>query len=135
MTHVGWRRHDEVGAASVVQTVIVAPALLLMLMVIVQFALFEHAQSVAEDAAQQGAEVARRFDGSEATAHDEAERYLTALGPKMLTSHSITVRRTQQQATVTITGRVISLVPGIHLRIRETSVGPTERYVPPTEEN
>ena len=45
------RVRDERGAVSIVQVVLIAPALLLVLMFIVQFALVAHAQSVAEAAA------------------------------------------------------------------------------------
>jgi Flp pilus assembly protein TadG len=125
---------DERGAMSIIQVVLIAPALLLVLMFIVQYALVAHAQSVAEAAAEEGASVARRADGNEAGAQAEVVKYLEALGPKMLTDRSIAVRRTQETATVTVTGDVISLVPGIHPKVRETSSGPVERYVPPVED-
>ena len=78
--------------------------------------------------------MARRADGNEAGAQAETVKYLNSLGPKMLTGRSISVSRTQVTATVTVTGDVISLVPGIHPKVRETSSGPVERYVPPVED-
>lgn len=128
------RHHDEVGATSLVQTVIVAPVLLLMLMFIVQFALVAHAQSVAKAAAQQGASVAGRYDGTTSSAKAETVRYLDSLGPRMLTSRNISVSRSPTDATVIVTGRVISLVPGIHPRLNATATAARERYVHPIEE-
>ena len=127
------RHHDEVGATSLVQTVIVAPVLL-MLMFIVQFALVAHAQSVAKAAAQQGASVAGRYDGTTSSAKAETIRYLDSLGPRMLTSRNISVSRSPTDATVIVTGRVISLVPGIHPRLNATATAARERYVHPIEE-
>jgi len=133
MTKTRWVR-DERGATSVVQVVLIAPTLLLILMFIVQYALVAHAQSVAEAAADEGAAAARKADGSEGDAQERTAKYLDSLGPKMLSERSIAVKRTTESATVTVTGRVISLVPGIHPKIRETASGPVERFVAPIEE-
>jgi Flp pilus assembly protein TadG len=121
---------DERGAASLIQLVLVAPVLLLVLMFIVQFALVAHARSVVEAAAEQGSAVARRADGTQA----ETVKYLDKLGPKMLTTRSVSASRTADTATVTVTGTVLSLVPGIHPKVKETASGPVERYVPPVEQ-
>lgn len=125
---------EERGAASLIQLVLVAPVLLLVLMFIVQFALVAHARSVVEAAAEQGAAVARRADGSQGGAQAEAVKYLDRLGPKMLTTRTVSASRTPETATVTVTGTVISLVPGVHPKVKETSSGPVERYVPPVEQ-
>lgn len=106
------------------------PALLFVLMLIIQFALYAHASSVAEAAAQEAAAVARRADGSQAGGASAANRALASLGPKMLTSRTVSVERSATTASVTITGRVVSLVPGVSLALRETAQGPVERFVP-----
>lgn len=125
------RLKDEAGAASLVQTVLVAPVLLFALMLIVQFGLMFHARNVAENAAQEGAAAARHFRGTEADGQARALEYLEVLGPKTLAGRTVTVNRTLQEATVTISGTVISVVPGMHLRVSESASGPVERYVPP----
>jgi len=125
---------DERGAASLIQLVLVAPVLLLVLMFIVQFALVAHARSVVEAAAEQGTAVARRADGTQGGAQAEAVKYLDRLGPTMLTTRSVSASRTPATATVTVSGTVISLVPGVHPQVKETSSGPVERYVPPVEQ-
>ena len=129
------RSRDEHGTASVAQVVLVAPALLFTLMLIVQFALMFHARNVAEQAAQEGAAAARRFDGTEAQAKNTTLEYLTALGTQTLKDRGVTVSRTGQSATVTVTGTVISLVPGVHVTVSESASGPVERYVPPVDNN
>lgn len=123
--------HDERGATSVIQLVLIAPALLMMMMAIVQFGLLAHARNVAEQAAQEGAASARRFDGTEASAKTDALKYLTLLGSQTLKDRDVVVNRGAQNATVTITGKVLTLVPGLDLHVQESSTGPVERYVPP----
>jgi Flp pilus assembly protein TadG len=128
------RGRGEPGNASLAQTVLVAPALLLALLLIVQFGLLFHARSVAENAAQEGAAAGRRFDGTQTGAVERARRFLAELGPRMLTDRTVTAQRTAETATVTVTGTVISLVPGLHLRVSEAASGPVERYVPSSSE-
>jgi Flp pilus assembly protein TadG len=125
---------DERGAAALVQLVFVTPALIFVVMLIVQFALFAHAKSLVEASAEEGAAVARRSDGTEAGAQAESMSYLERQGRKMLTSRSVSASRTADTATVTVSGSVLSVVPGFHLRVKETASGPVERYVPPVEQ-
>jgi len=120
------RRGDR--GDTVVQTVIVAPALFLMIMAIIQIALVAHARNVAEAAAQDGVNAARQFDGTTATGHQAANQALDTLGPKMLTDRHISVDRTTTTASVTITGRSLSFIPGVSPRIEVTSVASIERW-------
>ena len=127
------RVRDERGASSVAEVVLVAPALLFALMLIVQFGLMFHARNVAEQAAQEGAATARQFDGSAAAAESRTLTFLAELGPDTLQDRDVTVSRTAQSATVGVTGTVISVVPGLHLKVSESATGPVEGYVPPLD--
>ena len=123
-------RTRERGAASLAEVVLVAPALLIALMLIVQFGLYFHARNIAEQAAQEGSAAARQFDGTEKSGHTQATQFLSAVGTKTLQDRAVTVDRSLQSATVTVTGTVISLVPGLKLHVKETATGPVERFVP-----
>ena len=112
------------------QAVLVFPALLFTVMLIVQFALYLHAQSIAEAAAQDGAAAARRADGSAGSGHAAVTRSLGAMGPRMLTGRSVSVARSATVARVSVDGQVLALVPGIRLTVHETAEGPVERFVP-----
>jgi Flp pilus assembly protein TadG len=125
------RRRDDRGATSAVELVIVAPALLLGLMMIVQGGLYFHARNVAEQAAQEGAATARAFDGTEVAATARAQNYLDSLASETLQNKSVTARRGPESATVTVTGTVMPLVPFLTLRVNQSATGPVERYVPP----
>lgn len=121
---------DERGSAA--ESVIVFPVLIFGIMAIIQIVLYVHAVAVAEAAAQDGAAVARRADGSTVAAASAAHKSLASLSPKMLTARDVSVRRTPTEASVTVTGRVVALVPLLDLRVRETATGPVERFVPET---
>ncbi|PVG82118.1 pilus assembly protein TadE [Nocardioides gansuensis] len=126
---------DQQGATSVIQLVLVAPALLAMIMAIVQFGLVAHARNVAEQAAQEGAATARRFDGTTAAAEADALKYLTLLGSHTLKNRTAVAHRGPESASVTVTGDVLSLLPGIKLHVEEAAAGPVERYVAPSGES
>lgn len=124
-----WRsRRDEDGSA--LETALVFPALLLILMVILQAALHAHASAVAEAAAQDAAAVTRRADGSQTGGVAAGYSTLSALGSRMLTDRSVSVTRSATTASVTVSGRSVSLVPGLRLRVSESAEGPVERFVP-----
>ena len=118
---------------SLAQVVITAPALLFLLMLIVQFGLMFHARNIAEQAAQEGAAVARRFDGTQAQGREKALQLLTAVGEGTLKNRNVTANRTAETATVTVTGTVVSVVPGFSLSVSERAAGPVEKYVPPVD--
>lgn len=124
---------DEQGSASIAQTVITAPVLLFTIMLIVQFGLMFHARNIAEQAAQEGLASARTFNGSAAQGRAEATALLASVGTSTLKNRDVQVARGAETARVTITGTVLSLVPGVHLSVSESAEGPVERYVPPTE--
>jgi Flp pilus assembly protein TadG len=125
--------HDERGAMSLAQVVITAPALLFLLMLIVQFGLMFHARNIAEQAAQEGAAAARRFDGTTAQGREKALQLLTAVGEGTLKNRDVTANRTADTVTVTVTGTVVSVVPGFSLSVSESASGPVEKYVPPVD--
>lgn len=127
------RTRGQRGSTSV-EVVLTAPALLLMLMLIVQFGLVAHARSVARSAAEDGAAKARVFNGSATTAEAATNTQLDDLGPTIIANRSVEVSRTDTTATVTVTGTVISLVPGLSFDVHETSSGPVERFVPSSGE-
>jgi Flp pilus assembly protein TadG len=123
------RGQDERGSA-LVEAVLVFPALLLAVMLIVQFALYFHAQSVAAAAAQDAVTQARHNSGTEADARAAGYATLDELGPRLLTRREVTVERGTEEARVTVSATVASLVPGLHLRVEETAAGPVERFIP-----
>jgi Flp pilus assembly protein TadG len=114
----------------VVELVITMPALLLAMMTIIQFGLWQHAQHVALAAAQEGARVARAYDGSTTAAQARTHAYLDRLGPTILSQRQVSASRTGTEATMTVTGKAVSVFPIFGLVVHEQSAGPVERFVP-----
>lgn len=125
-------RRDERGAGSV-ETVLVVPLLLLLIMTIVQFALWYHGAHVAIAAAQDGARVARLEGGTCTAGQDRARAVLAATGRKVVLDPNVEASRcTADTVRIEVRGRAPSIVPGFpSLPIRAASAGPTERFRPP----
>ncbi|GGW97823.1 hypothetical protein GCM10010341_19240 [Streptomyces noursei] len=113
------------------QLVLVVPVLLLLAMLVVQFALVWHARHIAQYAAARGLAAARTKDGTAAGGRAQARRSLTALGSRILTAPSVAVDRTTTQTTVRVRGTVMAVAPGLHLHASGTAAGPTERLTAP----
>ena len=118
---------DERGAVSA-ELVIATPLLLLLIMGVIQFALWEHAEHVATAVAQQGVAVGRLQDETAAAGQQQAQSVLDQLGPSVLTGTTITVTRTGAMTTVTVTGHAESILGIFTLPVKAVAVGPDEVY-------
>ena len=119
--------------SSSVELVLLAPALMFAIFLLIQAALYMHARHVALAGAQQGARLARTTPagGSDITvAQTRAATltYLKQIGGNVLTDPAITVTHTPGTARVDISGRAVSIVPGLRLTVRAHSAGPTETF-------
>jgi Flp pilus assembly protein TadG len=121
------RRRDERGSAST-EIVIAAPLLLILILGIVQFALWEHATHVAEAVAQQGLAAGRVEGGSGQAATAEAESVLSQLGSGVLAHPKISASRGAVTTTVLVTGKAEAVLPFLSLPVRAKATGPTERF-------
>ncbi|MEV8062942.1 TadE/TadG family type IV pilus assembly protein [Streptomyces antimycoticus] len=113
------------------QLVIVVPALLMLALLVVQFALAWHARHIAQYAAERALAAARVQHGSAADGRGRGVRALAQLGSRVLTSPFVTVRRTSTRATVRVQGAVMPVVPGLHLTASGTASGAVERVTTP----
>lgn len=128
----GWPRlgGDERGSVTA-ELVIAVPALLLLLLVIAQFAIWAHATHIAQAAASQALSAARVQGASSADGHAQAEEVLTQLGGGPLHNPNAAVTRGPEQSTVDITGHAARVIPFVDLPVHARAVGPSERFVPP----
>ena len=118
---------DESGAVSA-ELVIATPLLLLLILGVIQFALWQHAEHVASAVAQQGLSVARLQGETAGAGKNEAQNVLGQLGPKLLSGPSITATRGNETTTVTVSGRTESILGVFSLPVTATASGPTEQY-------
>nr|WP_308300982.1 MULTISPECIES: TadE/TadG family type IV pilus assembly protein [unclassified Crossiella] len=117
------------GAVSA-ELVIATPLLLLMLLAIVQFALWSHATHIAQAAASQGLAAARAQNGTAAAGSASAQQMLDQLARGPLTGTSVGADRTANSASIRISGTATSVVPFLSLPVHAEASGPVERFVP-----
>jgi Flp pilus assembly protein TadG len=125
-----WSLRGERGSATT-QLVLVTPALLTLLMLIVQVGLWFHASHVAHAAAQEGARAARAETGSQAAGQARAVDFLDSLGRRLILDRHVTATRTTETARVEISGHVAPVLPGMRLPVRAVAEGSVERFRAP----
>ena len=105
------------------------PAVLLATFGLIQGALYYHARDVALAAAADGLTAARARTGSGEEGRQAAAAFLErAGGEDVLLGSSVSSVRNETTATVTVTGRTLSLVPGLTgWSVSQTASGPVER--------
>jgi len=113
--------------AGAAELVIVTPLLMLLILGVIQFAVAEQAQHAAQAAASQALAATRVQDGTTGAGQAQATTVLAQEGGS-LTAPAVSITRTATQATVTITGGVQTLIPGIHLHVSATVAGPVEEW-------
>ncbi|SFT82624.1 TadE-like protein [Geodermatophilus amargosae] len=126
----GERPSGERGAASV-ELAVTFPVVLLLVMTLIQGALWFYARSLALGAAQEGAREGRVQPASTARALAAAEGFLDQTAQDLLTGRDVTVSGSPASITVTVTGTSLSLFPGLSgWSVTQTAVGPVERPAP-----
>jgi Flp pilus assembly protein TadG len=120
---------DDQGSA---ELAIATPLLLLLMLFVIQMALWMHGDHVAAAIARESAEAARTADGAGAQASGEA--VAAELAGSLLVDRSVTVERGETEARAVVEGRVTSLIPGMTWPVRQELSVPVERFVPPEEQ-
>lgn len=123
------RRADGDRGSSTVEFVICAAAMVLLLMMVVQIGVWYHTRAVAQTAARHGLDHVRTLDGSTADGIAIASEFLAQSGGG-LDSAQVDASRSALESTVTVTGRVVSILPGVSFAITVTVDAPTERIEP-----
>ena len=124
------RLRDERGMTTI-QVAILFPAVLIWLMLIVQYGLWWHAKQVANAAAAEAVDAAQVQDGSAAQGEAAAASYLAQSGN--LTSVTITVDRQATVVVAEVHGDAPQLVPGVEWAVTARSEAPIERFIPEPE--
>jgi hypothetical protein len=114
------------GQAVSVELVLATPLLGLLLLLVVQFALWAHAVHLAQAAANGGVQVARAYHSSAEDGRRETTTLVQHLAGTILTGTDVACRRGAASATVTVTGTAITVVPGLHLPVRVSITTPLE---------
>jgi Flp pilus assembly protein TadG len=121
------RCRDERGA-STIEMVIIFPVTLFIVFGIVQVGVWYYASSVARAAAQQGAQATAVYDANSGDGTTTANQVLQQNGSSLLNSVTVTPSRTAHQATVTVTGKALDVIPFIPLKVTATATVPVEAF-------
>lgn len=128
------RRAGDRGS-SAIELAILAPALLVISMLVIQWALWFEARGVALSAAQAGARIAREQQpGWPVQAKSEARSFYYKVGTGLLDNPDPVVNPSggnPANVYVTVGGQIPTLIPGIpRLRVAEKAGGPVECFRP-----
>ena len=125
----GHRPQRDNGSMSV-EIAILFPALLLIVTVIVQYGLWFHARFLALAAAQEGVAAAVTYRAAPGSGSDRARSFLDAHAADALSGIQITqTARGPGRVTVQVTGRAISLLPGVAgPAISQSAEAPVKRF-------
>jgi Flp pilus assembly protein TadG len=121
------RRRDERGSVTI-QMIFLMPALFLLMFLGLQGALYYQAREVALAAAQEGAREAGSENGSRDSGVATANTFLhDAGGSDVMTLTGVSGSRTTTTATITVTGKSMSVIPGWHVTVTQSASVPVER--------
>jgi Flp pilus assembly protein TadG len=121
------RRGVEDGS-TVIEAVLVIPVLMLLLLLVVQFALWSHAAQVAQLAASTGDRTARAVGGGPAQGVDRAQSILTGPGSDVTSSNVTYSILPGDMVEITVTGSAESILPGLSLPVSAKLVGPVQEF-------
>jgi len=129
------RRRDERGSAAL-ELAFLSPMLLALIFFSVQAGLWWYGRNVALQAAREGVTQLRlvpdeqSFDQVVAEVERNTEDYATVLGRESLLGPRAEADHDQDRGRVsmTVTGHVITLLPGMDLRVTQQAFGETERF-------
>jgi Flp pilus assembly protein TadG len=118
--------------ASTLELALLTPILLLVILLVIQFAMVFHARHVALAAAQSGARVAREQSTGnwKGTSEAKAREYVQQIGPELLSGAAASAGGDQDQRWVTVTGTAVRVVPFLSFHVSQRSGGPIECYRP-----
>jgi Flp pilus assembly protein TadG len=122
--------HGQDDGYSVLEAVIVVPAMLLLTMLVVQYALLWHGRHVAQAAAQDGLQAARAFQATPQAGEQAARAYLAQVAPNLLRNVDTRVEQSATTVTVTVDADVLPLMTFGTLTVSERAAGPREAFVP-----
>lgn len=111
-------------------TVVLILGTLFVLLGGLQIALWFNGKNVAQAAAQSGYTVARAYESTASAGQASALQLIDGI-PGSLRNPAVTINRAAETVTVTVSGRVAMIVPGLELPpVSYTITGPVERWVP-----
>ncbi|MGW4796688.1 TadE family protein [Nonomuraea sp. NPDC004297] len=117
----------ERGSAAL-EAALVYPAVLLLVLLTMNTALWFHGRTLAMAAAQEGLRAGRSHGSSPSAGQATAERFVREAGGSFLTRPKIAVTRHADTLEVSVSGETISLVPLLTLTVSQVARAPIEKW-------
>ncbi len=111
-----------------VEAVLVIPAVMIVILAVVQFALWAHAAQVTQLAASEGDRSARAFGGGTVAGSAAAYSVLHGPGSDLATSAVSVGVMPGDMARVQVQGTAVSVLPGLSLPVSAVQVGPIQEF-------
>lgn len=125
------RRSRDDSGFSALEMVVIFPVTLLIVFGIIQFGIWYHANDIAQAAAQQAVRAASAYNGTQAEGTKEAGQVLTENANGLIIHTQVACSRGPAEATVTVTGDALQVIPFIPLPVKATATAPVEAFLPP----
>lgn len=119
---------DQDRGSSTLGAILVIPVMIILTMLVLQFAMLWHGKHVAAAVAQTGVQGAAGYRATAADGQAGAAGYLADVAPNLLRDATVTVDRTATAVTARVTARIPSVVPFAHFDVTEAVTGPVERF-------
>ena len=119
---------DTDRGSSTLGAILVIPVMILLTMLVLQFAMLWHGKHVAAAVAQTGVQGAAGYRSSAADGQAQAEGYLADVAPNLLRDATVTVDRGTGTVTARVSARIPSVLPFTDFDVQETVTGPVERF-------
>lgn len=103
--------------------------MVLLLLMVVQVAVWYHTRAVAQTAARHGLDHVRVLNGSAEAGETAAHEFLDQAGGG-LHDAQVNATRTVEVSTVSVSGNVVSILPGVSFTVSVTVDAATERIEP-----
>ena len=118
------RVEDDAGST---ELVVATPFMLLLLALLVQVALWAHADHLTQTIADHGHAQTRVLEGTEEQGQARAQEVADQLRGDLLSELTITVERTDTRARVQVQASVPTVLPGLNWPVSSQVSGPVER--------
>ncbi|MFI5926609.1 TadE family protein [Micromonospora sp. NPDC051543] len=125
---------DRERGANPVELAVVMPLILVLLFASLQVAAVFLARATALNAAQSGVNAERRYNASNGAGVASAKQFLSTSGSWLLgwdKAGGPSCVTSEIDVTCTVSGRSLSVVPGVDFEIGQTAHGPVERVTAP----
>jgi TadE-like protein len=121
------REGPNLGSATV-EMVLLVPAMMIIFLVIIQFALWAHAAQVTQLAASEGDRVARSQGGGMVAGLAQAEALAREPNSGLTTADFNGDMLPGDLVRITVSGSAVSIIPGLSLPVSAAQSGPIQEF-------